>query len=195
MALGTLDGMSLGGMYDLVGGGFHRYSVDEPLAGAALREDAVRQRPAGGRLPGGVGGHRRARRCRAVAERTLDYMVRELRLPEGGFASSQDADTDGHEGVTYVWTPSQLRRVLGGPDADAAIAHYGVTEQGNFEGANILRATGPPPANLAEIRSRLLEARDGAPAAGPRRQGAGGLERAGAGRPGSRAAGGCAGPT
>ena len=165
MALGTLAGMSLGGMYDLVGGGFHRYSVDDRwlvphfekmlydnalLAIAYLEAWAVTGEPG----------------LRAVAEGTLDYMVRELRLPEGGFASSQDADTDGHEGVTYVWTPSQLRRVLGGPDADAAIVHYGVSEEGNFEGANILREAGPPPANLADIRSRLLEARTARPQPG-----------------------------
>ncbi len=94
-----------------------------------------------------------------MAEGTLDFMLRELLLPEGGFASALDADTDGDEGVTYVWTPSQLRRVLGGPDADAAIVYYGVSEAGNFEGANILRPAGPPPADLADIRSRLLEAR------------------------------------
>ena len=114
MATTTLDGMAAGGMYDLVGGGFHRYSVDEEwlvphfekmlydnalLAPAYLHAWLVTGRE----------------RYRAVAEETLEYMVRELRLPSGGFASSQDADTDGVEGLTYTWTaeegaPAELLR-------------------------------------------------------------------------------------
>ena len=76
-------------------------------------------------------------------------MVRELLLPEGGFASSQDADTDGVEGATFVWTPDQLRAALGPDDAAAAIAFYGVTDAGNFEGATILRPRGAAPAERA----------------------------------------------
>src|SRR5438128_1751256 len=99
----TLDAMALGGMYDLVGGGFHRYSVDRewlvphfekmlydnPLLVPAYRQGWV------------VTGNER---YREVAEESLDYMLRELRLPEGGFASAQDADTEGVEGLTYTWT-------------------------------------------------------------------------------------------
>src|SRR5581483_6966169 len=108
----TLDRMAAGGMYDLVGGGFHRYSVDgrwlvphfeKMLYDNALLAVAYLEAWAVTGEPG----------LREVAERTLDYMLRELRLPEGGFASSQDADTDGHEGATYVWTPAQLREALG----------------------------------------------------------------------------------
>ncbi|MBV8063984.1 MAG: thioredoxin domain-containing protein [Actinobacteria bacterium] len=106
MATVTLDGMASGGMWDVVGGGFHRYSVDEEwlvphfekmlydnalLASTYLHAWIV------------VG----TDRYREVAERTLDYMVRELRLPSGGFASSQDADTDGVEGLTYTWTEDE----------------------------------------------------------------------------------------
>ncbi|MGN6379273.1 MAG: thioredoxin domain-containing protein [Gaiellales bacterium] len=157
MARGTLDGMALGGMYDVIGGGFHRYSVDpvwlvphfeKMLYDNALLAVAYLE---GWAVTGDAG-------WRAVAEATLDYMLRELLLPEGGFASSQDADTLGEEGVTYVWTPDQLRRVLGS-GADAAIEHFGVTEQGNFEGATILRPVGPEPDGMPEIRRRLLEAR------------------------------------
>jgi uncharacterized protein YyaL (SSP411 family) len=99
----TLDGMALGGMYDLVGGGFHRYSVDRewlvPHFEKMLYDNALLV-PAylhGWLVTGNE-------RYREVAEETLDYMLRELRLPEGGFASAQDADTDGVEGLTYTWT-------------------------------------------------------------------------------------------
>jgi uncharacterized protein YyaL (SSP411 family) len=99
----TLDGMAAGGMHDLVGGGFHRYSVDErwlvPHFEKMLYDNALLV-PAylhGWLLTG-------EERYRGVAERTLDYMVRELRLPGGGLASAQDADTDGVEGLTYTWT-------------------------------------------------------------------------------------------
>src|SRR5438132_2481831 len=102
----TLDGMALGGMYDLVGGGFHRYSVDErwlvPHFEKMLYDNALLA-PAyvhGWLVTGNA-------RYRGVAEETLDYMVRELRLPSGGFASSQDADTDGVEGLTYTWTAEE----------------------------------------------------------------------------------------
>src|SRR5438477_6162908 len=102
----TLDAMAAGGMYDLVGGGFHRYSVDErwlvPHFEKMLYDNALLV-PA--YLHGWlVTGNERYRR---VAEETLDYMLRELRLPEGGLASAQDADTDGVEGLTFTWTPEE----------------------------------------------------------------------------------------
>jgi uncharacterized protein YyaL (SSP411 family) len=108
----TLDGMAAGGMYDVVGGGFHRYSVDAqwlvPHFEKMLYDNALLVPPYlhAWLLTG-------EERYRAVAEQTLDYMVRELQLPSGGFASSQDADTDHVEGLTYTWTveegaPSEL---------------------------------------------------------------------------------------
>jgi uncharacterized protein len=105
-AVKTLDGMAAGGMYDLVGGGFHRYSVDErwlvPHFEKMLYDNALL---APAYLHAWVvTGDERHRR---VAEETLDYMLRELRLPSGGFASSQDADTDGIEGLTYTWTAAE----------------------------------------------------------------------------------------
>jgi len=103
MATKTLDAMAAGGMYDLVGGGFHRYSVDErwlvPHFEKMLYDNALLA-PAYMHAWVVTGDER----YREVAEETLDYMVRELRLPSGGFASSQDADTDGVEGLTYTWT-------------------------------------------------------------------------------------------
>ncbi len=102
----TLDGMAAGGMYDLVGGGFHRYSVDSqwlvPHFEKMLYDNALLVPPYlhAWLLTG-------EERYRVVAEQTLDYMVRELRLEGGGFASSQDADTDGVEGLTYTWTAEE----------------------------------------------------------------------------------------
>jgi hypothetical protein len=102
----TLDGMAAGGMYDLVGGGFHRYSVDlqwlVPHFEKMLYDNALLVPPyLHAWLVTGED------RYRVVAEQTLDYMVRDLRLPSGGFASSQDADTDGVEGLTYTWTADE----------------------------------------------------------------------------------------
>jgi hypothetical protein len=106
MVTKTLDAMAAGGMYDLVGGGFHRYSVDRewlvPHFEKMLYDNALL---AAVYLHGWVvTGDERYRR---VTEETLDYMLRELLLPEGGFASAQDADTDGIEGLTFTWTPDE----------------------------------------------------------------------------------------
>jgi uncharacterized protein YyaL (SSP411 family) len=102
----TLDGMAAGGMYDLLGGGFHRYSVDEQWLvphfekmlydNALLAATYLHAWVVTGEL-----------RYQQVAEETLDYVLRELRLPEGGFASAQDADTEGVEGLTFTWTPEE----------------------------------------------------------------------------------------
>ena len=106
LATPTLDGMALGGMYDVVGGGFHRYSVDErwlvPHFEKMLYDNALL-------VPAYlhawlVTGNER---YREVAEETVEYLLRDLRLPGGGFASSQDADTDGVEGLTYTWAPGE----------------------------------------------------------------------------------------
>ncbi|MEP6909635.1 MAG: thioredoxin domain-containing protein [Actinomycetota bacterium] len=106
MATATLDAMAAGGMYDLLGGGFHRYSVDQawvvPHFEKMLYDNALL---AATYLHAWVvTGNERYRQ---VVEETLDYMLRELRLPEGGFASAQDADTDGVEGLTFAWTPEE----------------------------------------------------------------------------------------
>jgi uncharacterized protein YyaL (SSP411 family) len=107
----TLDGMAAGGMYDLVGGGFHRYSVDErwlvPHFEKMLYDNALLV-PAylhAWLLTGRV-------RYREIVEETVEYLLRELALPEGGFASSQDADTDGVEGLTYTWTADEVGQEL-----------------------------------------------------------------------------------
>jgi uncharacterized protein YyaL (SSP411 family) len=106
IATATFDGMAAGGMYDVVGGGFHRYSVDErwlvPHFEKMLYDNALL---ASAYLHAWV--VTRKERYREVVEETIEYLLRELALPEGGFASAQDADTDGVEGLTYTWTEEE----------------------------------------------------------------------------------------
>jgi uncharacterized protein YyaL (SSP411 family) len=159
MALQSLRSMAGGGIFDQVGGGFARYSVDErwtvPHFEKMLYDNALLARAY---LHGfQVSGDALLRR---TCEETLDWALREMRAPEGGFYSALDADSEGVEGKFYVWTVAELRAALG-DDADAAIAWFGATESGNFEGANVLESRGPePPAEQrARIRATLLEAR------------------------------------
>jgi uncharacterized protein len=157
----TLDRMLAGGIYDQLGGGFARYSVDAvwlvPHFEKMLYDNALLARIY---LHGWQNlGHERYRR---VCEETLDWMLREMRGPEGGFYSALDADSEGEEGRFYVWTPEQIREVLG-ESAAVVIEHYGVSEAGNFEGVNVLHlaagAECPEPEGLAEARRALFEAR------------------------------------
>jgi uncharacterized protein YyaL (SSP411 family) len=157
----TLDRMLAGGIYDQLGGGFARYSVDAvwlvPHFEKMLYDNALLSRTY---LHGWQTlGHERYRRA---CEETLDWMLREMRGPEGGFYSALDADSEGEEGRFYVWTPEQIREVLG-DGADPVLPYYGVSDGGNFEGSNVLHIAGgaatPAPPELAEARQALFEAR------------------------------------
>ena len=186
MALQTLRSMAGGGIYDQVGGGFSRYSVDArwtvPHFEKMLYDNALLARAYlhGFQASGDA-------LLRRTAEETLDWALREMRAPEGGFYSALDADSEGVEGKFYVWSLDELRAALG-DDADAAIAWFGATERGNFEGANILESRGPePPAEQRDrIRATLLDVARPAGAPGPRRQAPGRLERADDRRAGRR---------
>jgi uncharacterized protein YyaL (SSP411 family) len=159
MALHTLRRMAGGGMYDQVGGGFARYSVDArwvvPHFEKMLYDNALLARAYLHAFQ--VSGEPFFER---VTRETLDWALRELRQEEGGFASALDADSEGVEGKFYVWTVDEVRAVLDEALADAAIEHFGMTAEGNFEGANIpVRATSDPE-RLGEIKAQLLAARE-----------------------------------
>ena len=132
----TLDKMARGGIYDQLGGGFHRYATDAiwlvPHFERMLYDNAQLAR---------VYLHAwqvtRNDLYRRIAQATLDYVAREMTDPQGGFYSSQDADSEGVEGKFFVWTPEEIRATLG-EDAQLFIDAYGVTDHGNFEGKNIL---------------------------------------------------------
>ena len=156
----TLERMAAGGMHDQLGGGFHRYSTDARwlvphfekmlydnalLAVAYAEAWQVTQR----------------RDFKRVVRQTLEYLLREMRSPEGAFYSATDADSEGVEGKFFVWDEAEIRRVLGG-DADAFVRFHGVTRQGNWEGTNVLHVPAPDEdawEALAPARARLYQAR------------------------------------
>ena len=138
----TLDKMADGGIYDQIGGGFHRYSTDAvwlvPHFEKMLYDNALLA-PVylhAWQLTGDE-------RYRRIGEETLDYVLREMTDPAGGFYSTQDADSEGEEGKFYIWTPAELREILGEADATIAERYWGVSEGGNFEGGNILHVSRP----------------------------------------------------
>jgi uncharacterized protein len=136
MAEFTLTKMARGGIFDQVGGGFHRYTVDDiwlvPHFEKMLYDNALLLRAY-------VDAYRLTGKplYRQIAERTFDYVLREMVSPEGGFYSTQDADSEGEEGKFYVWAPDEIDAVLDAEDAEIVKRYYGVTEHGNFEGKNI----------------------------------------------------------
>jgi uncharacterized protein YyaL (SSP411 family) len=146
----TLDKMAGGGMYDQIGGGFHRYAVDAiwlvPHFEKMLYDNAQlariyldAYRAFGSAL------------YRRIATETLEYVTREMTSPEGGFYSTQDADTEGEEGKSYVWTPEEIDAVLGPEDGRLLREYYGVTHRGNFEGKSILNVAREPRYVAAEL--------------------------------------------
>lgn len=133
----TLDMMNRGGIFDHLGGGFSRYSVDEQwliphfekmlydnalLSHSYLETWQVTKGPL----------------YRQVCEEIFQYVLRDMTHADGGFYSAQDADSDGHEGLFYTWTKEEVEKVLGRDDADLFCSYYGVTERGNFEGRSVL---------------------------------------------------------
>src|SRR3954447_5676604 len=161
MARGTLEAMARGGIYDQLAGGFARYSVDAgwvvPHFEKMLYDNALLLRVYLHLWRAtGEGWARR------VADETAAFLLRDLATAEGGFASALDADTEGVEGLTYVWTPVQLVEVLGEDDGRWAAEVFEVTAAGTFEhGASTLQLLRDPddPDRLAGMRARLFAAR------------------------------------
>jgi uncharacterized protein YyaL (SSP411 family) len=167
----TLDAMLAGGIYDQIGGGFARYSVDAawlvPHFEKMLYDNALLSRAY-------LHGYQALgdERYRRVCEETLDWALREMRGPEGGFYSAFDADSEGEEGRFYVWTPDEIRAALAASpnriessaqQVEDLMRFYGVSDSGNFEGSNILHLAGgvdaDEPEGLAQARQALYEAR------------------------------------
>ncbi len=159
MVTRTLEAMARGGIYDHLGGGFHRYSVDDRWLvshfekmlydNAQLARVYLHAWQATGEAL-----------FRSVVEETLDYVIQGMTHPEGGFRSTQDADSEGVEGKYYLWTLEEILGILG-RQALSFTKAYGVTEQGNFEGKNILSFAAPLEERqaFASARRKLLEAR------------------------------------
>ena len=156
----TLDKMAAGGIYDHLGGGFHRYSVDErwlvPHFEKMLYDNALLTTAMSRRIK---------RPDRAIMPRLCakrcDYVLRDLTDPAGGFYSTEDADSEGEEGKFYVWTPREIEAVLGSELAAEFGYVYDVSEAGNFEGHNIINLPKPIDvcAKLRQVDPKELRAR------------------------------------
>jgi uncharacterized protein YyaL (SSP411 family) len=162
VALGALEAMASGGIWDHVGGGFSRYSVDRewlvPHFEKMLYDEALLARVYlhAWQITGDG-------RWRQVLGEIVSYVLRDLALPGGGVASAEDADSEGAEGLFYTWTPGEIEAVLGPELASDAIEWWGVRPGGNFEGRSILfravRGDIVRPPAIEEARRRLLDAR------------------------------------
>jgi len=155
----TLEKMAKGGIYDQIGGGFHRYSTDDywlvphfekmlydnaQLSQAYLHAYLVSGKPL----------------FRSIAEETLDYVLREMTDASGGFYSTQDADSEGIEGKYFVWTPREITEVLGDNAGEAVCHRFGVTAKGNFHHGNILYVADDQAGITRETKSSLLKRRE-----------------------------------
>ena len=162
MVTTSLDAMASGGIYDHLGGRVCPVLGRRSLARPSLREDALRQRPLVRVLSPGLASHRREQ-VPPGRRRTIAYVLRDLRHAAGGFFSAEDADSEGVEGKFYVWSRDQINAVLGENSAEFC-NWFGVTEEGNFEGKNILwRPTRGDLGRAAGIelsRQRLFQARE-----------------------------------
>ncbi len=161
----TLSAICQGGIYDHIGGGFARYSVDAEWLVPHFEKMLYDNGQLIALLTAAADGAH-APLYRDRIEATIDWLVRDMREPGSGFASSLDADSEGVEGKYYVWTPEEVRAVLDAPAADLVLSTYDITPAGNFEGRSIpnrLRSSEPLPAKdeatLAEARAALLAER------------------------------------
>ncbi|HMN28675.1 MAG TPA: thioredoxin domain-containing protein, partial [Caldilineaceae bacterium] len=165
MAEFTLEKMAHGGLYDQLGGGFHRYSVDAvwlvPHFEKMLYDNAqlLRTYLHGWQVTGRP-------LFRRVVDETIDYVLREMTAPSGGFYSTQDADSEGHEGKFFVWELDEVEQILGEQATEIFVRYYGLSEQGNFEEKNILSVVSTVESvahqfnlRIAEVEASLAESR------------------------------------
>jgi hypothetical protein len=163
MVTSTLEKMARGGIYDQIGGGFHRYSTDNhwlvPHFEKMLYDNALLSK---------IYLHAylvtKTPLFRRIAEETIDYVLREMTSPQGGFYSTQDADSEGEEGKYYLWSIDEIKNVLGDETAGIIGKYYGVTTGGNFESRNILHVTRnaqpEEPGIVSQSKSLLLKERE-----------------------------------
>jgi len=159
----TLEKMAKAGIYDQIGGGFHRYATDNhwlvPHFEKMLYDNALLSQVylhaylvSGKQL------------FRSIAEETVDYVLREMADPHGGFYSTQDADSEGAEGKYYLWTPEEIVELVGEKHSEAVNRYFSVTSEGNFEGRNILHVVADPEpersSTIKQAKVSLLERRE-----------------------------------
>jgi hypothetical protein len=152
----TLEKMANGGIYDHLGGGFHRYSVDErwliPHFEKMLYDNALLSRTYFEAYQA-----TQKERYRRVGEEILKYVLREMKGPEGGFYSTQDADSEGQEGKFYVWTRDEIKKVLGKEKGTPFCAYYGVATEGNFEGGTSVLNIASSLENVSQLYGMSVE--------------------------------------
>jgi uncharacterized protein YyaL (SSP411 family) len=146
----TLQKMAAGGIHDQVGGGFHRYATD-PAWQVPHFEKMLYDNAQLAALYLAAFQITKREDFADVTRDILDYVGREMTAPEGGFYAAADADSEGVEGKFFVWTPAEIRAALDAAHAEAVLAYYGVTEQGNFHGKNILHVAAP----FSEVVTKL----------------------------------------
>ena len=156
MVTGTLDAMAQGGIYDQVGGGFHRYSTDArwlvPHFEKMLYDNALLARLYLHAFQ--ITGNPAYRR---LVDETLRYVLREMMAPEGAFYSAQDADSEGVEGKFFVWRPEELCEVLGTAAGQRMAAYFDVSDTGNFEGSSVLNFTEELRTSLSRDEAQVLQ--------------------------------------
>ena len=159
----TLGAMARGGLYDQIGGGFHRYCVDGDWTVPHFEKMLYDNAQLLGLYAEAWARYRNPLYAR-ICEEILTWLERDMRLPNGLFAASLDADTGHHEGTTYLWKSAEIAESLG-PEALPFAQAYGITDQGNFEGSNIpkLRGHFNERERLAEARAKLLQVRQQRP--------------------------------
>ncbi len=151
----AVNGMAEGGIYDQVGGGFHRYSVDQYWLVPHFEKMLYNQSQLGlvylqAYTVTGNGFYRR------VVEQTLNYVLRDMQSPDGGFYSATDADSEGEEGTFFLWSRQQLQEVLTPDETALVLEIYDVSDEGNFEGSNILQLQEPLQQSVDRVGEGLL---------------------------------------